>query len=259
MLASLDVDGRADFRTAAGPGAGAFLCYPVDPECELEGPLWTTATRRRLGLDHPEAAAGELGQVATTCTNKDEAGRTCGALLDSKGRHAAACPCGGGRLTKHGRTARAVAGLARRWYDLEPGLEQRIPELDRQRADGSTEQARLDVAVPLLSGRQLIDVTIRQGAAGNAAARLQASKKDGVPSRRAEREKHSRYPTNELVAFAVEGCGRLGGEARAWLKKGAYSQLGDLQVAELTRAHRVISAAVQGETARALRAAAGLR
>ena len=110
-----------------------------------------------------------------------------------------------------------------------------------------------------MSGRQLIDVTVRQGAAGNAAARLEASKKDGVPSRRAEREKHARYPTNELVAFAVEGCGRLGGEARAWLKAGAYSQLGDVQVSELTRAHRIISAAVQGETARALRAASGLR
>ena len=79
-----------------------------------------------------------------------------------------------------------------------------------------------------------------------------------MPSRRAEREKHARYPTRQLVAFAVEGCGRLGGEARAWLKAGAHSQPGDLQVAELTRAHRIISAAVQGETSRALRAAAGL-
>ena len=193
-MASLDVDGKADFRTAAGPGAGAFLCYPVDPECELEGPLWATAARRRPGLDHPEAAASELSRLATTCTNKDEAGRTCGALLDRKGRHAAACPCGGGRLTKHGRTARAVAGLARRWYDVDPGLEQRVPELDRQRADGSVEHARLDVAVPLLSGRQLTDVTIRQGAAGNAAARLQASRKDGVPSRRAERKKARTLP-----------------------------------------------------------------
>ena len=121
------------------------------------------------------------------------------------------------------------------------------------------EYARLDVAVPLLCGRQLIDVTIRQGAAGSAAARLKASKKDGLPSRRAEREKHARYPTDQLVAFAVEGCGRLGGEARAWLKAGAHSQLGDIQVSELTRAHRVVSAAVQGETARVLRAAAGLR
>ena len=179
--------------------------------------------------------------------------------MDAKGRHASTCACSGGRLKKHGRLARATAGLARRWYGVEPRLEQRIPELDYQKADGSIKHAIMDVVVPHNMGRELIDVTVRQGAAGSAEARLAASKRDGVPSRRAEQQKHARYPTRELVAFAVEGFGRLGGEARGWLKKGAYSQLGDLQVAELTRAHRVVSAAVQGETARALRAAAGLR
>ena len=78
-----------------------------------------------------------------------------------------------------------------------------------------------------------------------------------MPSRTAEREKHARYPSNNLVAFAVEGCGRLGAEARNWLRTGASGQPGDVQLQELTRAHRVISAAVQGETARALRASAG--
>ena len=259
LLASMDVDEKADFRTTAGPGAGAFLLYPVDPECELEGPLWTTAARRRLGLDQPAASNSELARVATHCTNKDATGRLCGAFLDAKGRHAATCACAGGRLRKHGRLSRATAGLTRRWYAVEPGLEQRIPELDRQRPDGSTEHAILDVVAPLLSGRQLIDVTVRQGAAGSAAARHAASRRDGVPSRVAEREKHGRYPGNELVAFAVEGGGRLGAEARGWLRMGASGQPGDVTVAELTRAHRVISAAVQGETARALRAAAGLK
>ena len=89
VLASMGVDDKADFRTAAGPGAGAFLLYPVDPECELEDALWATAARRRLGLDQPAASNAELGTVATTCTNKDAAGRLCGAFLDAKGRHAA--------------------------------------------------------------------------------------------------------------------------------------------------------------------------
>ena len=81
-----------------------------------------------------------------------------------------------------------------------------------------------------------------------------------MPSRVAEREKHSRYPdtANRLVPFVVEGCGRLGAEARGWLRMGASGQPEDRLVAELSRSHRVISAAVQGETARALRAAAGL-
>ena len=255
----MDVDGRADFRTAAGPGAGALMLYPVDPECELADPLWATAGRRRLGLDRPEASTSELALLAETCSNKDAQGRLCGAFLDAKGRHGATCPCAGGRLRKHGRLARAVGGLARRWYAAEPSFEQRIPELDYQKPDGSVKLAIMDIVVPYLDRRELIDVTVRQGAAGSAEHRRAASRRDGVPSRRAEQKKHARYPTRELVAFAVEGCGRLGGEARAWLKRGAYSQLGDLQVAELTRAHRVISAAVQGETARAQRAAAGLR
>ena len=259
LEASMDVDGKADFRTAAGPGAGAFMLYPVDPDCELENPLWATTARRRLGLDRPEAGAAELGSVATNCCNRTAQGSLCGAFLDAKGRHAAACACAGGRLRKHGRLARAVAGLARRWYDAAPSLEQRIPELDYRKPDGSIKHAIMDIVVPFLGRRELIDVTVRQGAAGSAEHRLAASRRDGVPSRRAEQKKHARYPTRELVAFAVEGCGRLGGEARAWLKRGAYSQLGDFQVAELTRAHRVVSAAVQGETARALRAAAGLR
>ena len=148
--ASMDIDDKADFRMAAGPGAGAFLLYPVDPECELEDPLWATAARRRLGLDQPAASNSELGRLAVTCTNKDAQGRLCGAFLDTKGRHAAACPCAGGRLKKHGRLARAVGGLTRRWYAVEPAFEQRVPELDRQKADGSTEHAILDVIAPLL-------------------------------------------------------------------------------------------------------------
>ena len=162
-------------------------------------------------------------------------------------------------MRKHGTLEKGVAGLARRWYGVEPATEQRVPELDRILPDGRVLTAVLDVVVPLLSGRQLIDVTVAQGAAGTAADRLAASRRDGVPSRRAEAKKHERYPCRELVAFAVEGCGRLGGEARAWLRMGAAGQPPDTLVAELTRGQRIVSAAVQGETARALRSAAGLR
>ena len=162
-------------------------------------------------------------------------------------------------VKRHTALEKAVAGLGRRWYGIEPATEQHIVELDRVLPNGNTQRAVLDVVLPLLSGRQLIDVTIRQGDAGRAAAVHAAAKKDGVPSLRGEQEKHARYPGTQLVAFAVEGCGRLGGEARAWLRMGASGQPADLLVSELTRAHRVVSAAVQGETARALRASAGLR
>ena len=161
-------------------------------------------------------------------------------------------------LKRHTGLEKAVAGLARRWHGVEPKLEQHITELDTQNADGTTRRAVLDVVVPCIGGRQLIDVTVRQGDAGTPAAVRAAAAKDGLPSTRAEQEKHARYPAPGLVAFVVEGCGRLGGEARSWLRIGASMQPADLQVRELTRAHRVISAVVQGQTARALRVSAGL-
>ena len=259
LLASMGDDGaKATFRIAAGPGAGAFLLYPVCGECELEAPLWATSARRRLGLPHPAASEQELHRVSTTCCNVGRNGQRCGANLDASGRHSADCRPGGGVLKRHAGLEKAVAGLARRWHDVEPQLEQHLPELDQQNADGTTRRAVMDVVVPFIGGRQLIDVTVRQGDAGTRTAVRAAAAKDGVPSSRAEQEKHARYPVPELVAFAAEGCGRLGGEARSWLRIGASRQPADLQVRELTRAHRVISAVVQGQTARALRASAGL-
>ena len=259
-MASLGDDGvRATFRTAAGPGAGAFLLYPVCEECELEDALWATSARRRLGLAQPAASAAELHRVSATCCNVGRNGQVCGAILDANGKHAADCRPGGGVLKRHTGLEKAVAGLARRWFDVEPLTEQRITELDQNNPDGTIRRAVLDVVVPFLSERQLIDVTVRQGDAGSGAAVRAAAKKDGVPSTRAEQEKHARYPVSGLVAFAVEGCGRLGGEARSWLRIGAAVQPEDTQVRELTRAHRVISAVVHGQTSRAMRLAAGLK
>jgi len=258
-LTSMGDDGdKATFRTAAGPGAGAFLLYPVCEECQLEAPLWATSGRRRLGLPQPAASETELPRVSATCCNVGRNGHRCGANLDAKGKHSVDCRPGGGVLKRHTGLEKAVAGLARRWYDVEPRLEQHITELDQQNADGTTRRAVLDVVLPFIGGQQLIDVTVRQGDAGTPAAVRAAAAKDGLPSTRAEQEKHARYPAPGLVAFAVKGCGRLGGEARSWLRIGAAIQPDDMQIKELTRAHRVISAVVQGQTARALRASVGL-
>ena len=116
----------------------------------------------------------------------------------------------------------------------------------------------MDIVVPMGGRIEFIDVSVRQGAAGSAAARLSAARRDGMPSRRAEQEKHLRYPVDNLVAFIIEGGGRLGDEARAWLRAGAEYQEAASPHWELTRAHRLLSAAVQGETARALRKSYGL-
>ena len=57
---------------------------------------------------------------------------------------------------------------------------------------------------------------------------------------------------------AVETFGRVGAEARQWLRRLTLDLPEDVQTAELTRAYKVISCAVQSELALQLRKASGL-
>ena len=104
-----------------------------------------------------------------------------------------------------------------------------------------------------------LDVTIRHSAAGGPAELSAAARRDGEACRRGEREKHARYPGDRLVPFALECAGRLGGEARQWLRAQVRALPEDMQLFELTRAYKIVSCALQGQVARQLRKAAGLR
>ena len=121
------------------------------------------------------------------------------------------------------------------------------------------ERAILDIEYPAEDGRLWLDVTMRHPAAGCAAGVNAAARKDGEASRRGEREKHSRYPGDRLIPFAVECGGRLGGEARNWLRSQVRSLPDDIRLNELLRAYRLVSCAVQGQISRQLRKAAGLK
>ena len=121
------------------------------------------------------------------------------------------------------------------------------------------ERAILDIEYSEPDGRQWLDITIRHAAAGCAAVVRAAARKDGEAARRGEREKHSRYPGERLVPFSIECGGRLGGEARSWLRAQTRSLPDDLQLPELLRAYGLICRAVQGQIARQLRKAAGLK
>ena len=57
----------------------------------------------------------------------------------------------------------------------------------------------------------------------------------------------------------VELPGRLGGEAREWLKLQVRQLPADTWTHELTRAYKTVSCTVQSFMARQLRAASGLR
>ena len=167
-------------------------------------------------------------------------------------------------MRRHGHVARAVGSLAARWTHSTPLYEQRVPAWDRPRVrsrvnEDPVERAVLDVEYDDADGRRWIDVTIRHPAAGDAAAVYAASRRPGEAARRAEREKHHRYPGDRLTAFAVETTGRLGGEARQWLKAHVRELPEDAQKAELARAYKAVSCAVQRQVAQQLRKAAGLK
>ena len=254
---------KACLHGAGGPGAGAFLGYPEDASCTLEDELWATALRQRVGLSRAEHSQATYPTARTTCALRTAAGVTCGGPLDEAGFHGTTCQSGGGVLKRHTRLEGAVAGLIKRWTQQTPLTEQRVPAWDREReTDGGrrwTERAVLDIEYTDGSSRRWIDVTVRHPAAGSPSERHQAARRAGEAARRAEREKHQRYPGDSLTAFAVETYGRVGAEARQWLLRLCRELPEDMQTAELTRAYKVISCAVQAELALQLRRASDLK
>ena len=109
------------------------------------------------------------------------------------------------------------------------------------------------------SGRVWVDVSVRHPAAGSEAEVSRAARRGGEASRREEREKHARYEGNRLVPFVLETQGRIGAEARLWLKTQILRVPEDEQQKELVRAYKCLSSTLQTQLARQLRSAAGLR
>ena len=259
----LGVPAKAGLHSAGGPGAGAFLSYPEDANCTMEDAFWMTALRQRLGLERAEYSQLEHMTARETCARRTAAGVTCGKNLDKDGKHAATCQCGGGVLQKHERLEGAVCSLIKRWTLQTPLRDQRVPTWDREveTAGGGrrTEAAILNIEYTDSGCRRWIDVTVRHPAAGSPSEVNQAARRAGEAARRGERAKHARYPGDTLTAFAVETYGRVGVEARQWLRRVAEELPEATRTAEITRAYKVISCAVQAELAQQLRGAAGLK
>ena len=139
-----------------------------------------------------------------------------------------------------------------------------MPQWDRERrrrsaSEDPLERAVLDVEYTEHNERRWMDVSVRHAAAGTDADVARAARKKGEAARRGEREKHDRYPGNSLTAFVVEVTGRLGGEARQWIKRMVLALPHDEQTREATRAYQAVSCTLQTYLARQLRKAAGLR
>ena len=248
---------KACWLGAGGPGASGFLQYPEDDSCRMEDAHWSTALRLRLGLPKAECSLKELELPPMFCVQ-------CGAALDDWGYHSGQCQQGGGVMRRHCRCAAAVGSLIQRWLLQKPAYEQRVPAWDRHRpapaaGEDPIERAVLDIEYTEGSSRRWIDVSVRHPAAGSASVVAVAAKRPGEASRRGEREKHARYPGEQLTAFIVESGGRLGGQACQWLRQQVQQLPADIRVAELSRAYKVISCSVQASVARQMRAARGLK
>ena len=220
--------------------------------------------RRRLKLRRAECNEEELQTASATCQLKTERGVVCGAALDDDGYHACTCQAGGGVVRRHGRVIKGVGSLVARWAHTTPLEEQRVPAWDRpsrsqQPGRDPLERAILDLEYSADDGRIWIDVSIRHAAAGNHSEVASAARRDGEAARRGEREKHTRYPGDRLVPFVLECGGRLGGEARQWVRAHVAQLPEDTQQLELARAYKVVSCALQGQISRQLRKAAGLQ
>ena len=240
-------DDRAAFhRTTCGPAAGAFLEVPLDDRWAMTNARFATAVRRRLGLPHPGCAEPP---GAVICPNVAANGHACGTLCDDYGMHLETCAPGGGLMVRHDNLVRCLGVLAARNLDPRPKLEQIVPEL-AQPVRGQVGQARLDVIVHDGLERLLIDVVIVSAYAGGASFRASCARRDGFASRRAAVAKRARYPSPELVPFAVETGGRLGNDARAFLIR--MADAAEDRNAELKYLQRAISSVIQDGVARQL-------
>ena len=263
LLQFLPQQQQAEVRGAGGPGSTGFLAFPSEPVCSVEDADWSTSLRKRLLCKRPECNQQALTTASTTCKLTTAAGVVCGLPLDEQGYHSCTCQAGGGVVRRHGHTCRAVGSLITRWAAAPPLYEQRVPSWDRlsrsrQPGADAVERAVLDLEYQADDGRLWLDVSIRHSAAGSTTEVAAAARRDGEAARRGEREKHTRYPGDRLVPFVVESGGRLGGEARQWLRTHVAQLPADTQQQELARAYKAVSCAVQGQLARQLRKAAGL-
>ena len=196
---------QAHLRSHAGPGASAVLCgAPTKPEFQLQPSGFRTAVleRMRLPLDLTEAHC------------------ECGGVIDSQGRHRAACPRSGRLRSRAVAPERTMARICR-----EAGAIVRVNvKLRDMNATVSVQDERevevLASGLPLQHGSQLaVDVTLRCALTACGRARPNAATVDGAVADAARRDKETKYSELvdgqrcHLVVVAIETGGRWSSEA----------------------------------------------
>ena len=112
-------------------------------------------------------------------------------------------------------------------------------------------QARLDVVLHDGAARSLVDVVVVSPYSTNMAFMAARARRDGHASRRAAIAKRARYPSDDLVPFALETGGRFGNDARALLLV-KMAEASEEPSRELQYLYRAVSSMLQDGVARQL-------
>ena len=186
----------------------------------MEDRVFGIAVRRRLLMK----GARLLGvpSVVTQCPNRAKNGTVCGATVEADMRHALTCQSGGGRNTRHNAVRDFLARWVQERVDSTVLTEQIVSQWARKHGE-LVEQAQLDVTWNQPGRKHCIDVVLVAPDDGSEAVERVRADRPGLAAKRAEEAKHRRYPTAHgtprLTPFAIEHMGRVGDEARTWLRE----------------------------------------
>ena len=216
-------------RSCGGPGAGAWLtATPADDGLSFADEDFAIAARFRLGQDLCLGGQRCANAYATAAEGR-RLGDRCPKELDAAGLHAATCLVGGRRKqTHHGQRDLWAQQLPGAGYAVQ--REQHVPRWDRwvRKRNGRWEvqHAILDLRVeaPPAEPATYLDTVVTHPCSPSYCAG--AAKENGYAARKAEEDKHARYPDEpgvpgRMVPLAVETYGRWGKEGLRFLRRAA--------------------------------------
>ena len=243
----------AQLLSRGGPGAGPFLTAPPDAADTMDDDRFSTAVATRLGS--PWSAHSTPPTTTPACPNITATGAVCGQPLDADGLHACLCGTGGGVVKRHDAVLRSLATLITRVTGAAVQIERRTTEL-RRIFRGRIQEGQMDIITTDLAGARLyIDVTIVSSVVAHAYHLAQAAIKPSYAAGRAEFGKRQRYPTNNILPFAMEIGGRPGPSALRFIRQ-LFRTPGADRTIQIADAWSTLSTALHGAVATQLNKAA---
>ena len=154
-------------------------------------------------------ALPDRAQAQQRCSNVNQGGIRCDAVLDDFGHHACNCSASGGLSARHDHTLRVLARAIRQ-CGVRVSQERWIDDLTTENADGTMKEARMDIEVR--DGAELwwVDGTFfhpYHGGGGRSRATRRpdraGERKDDWSLESRARQKHRLYPTRDALGRRV--------------------------------------------------------